>query len=288
MHYSRGPQSHQELCKTLIRENVLSTPELIEAFESTDRKYFSPAESPYGDHPYEIGGAATISAPHMHALSLELLSDNIILHPGDTEKSFCDVGSGSGYVTGLLAQMILKWRQNPTTASIGDKSRVVGVEVHPGLSKQSIENISKCNPEIARINATDTPIYKIVNADGFKGEILPFAPFDAIHVGVGVDQTPLGLISQLKPGGKCVIPVQSRYHGIQDLILYTRREESTDALQPFVQEAMKVLHTNDNNKIDSFTSKHFSSRPILQCRFIRAQTESSVPAHIPALRPNHD
>lgn len=45
-----------------------------------DRKYFVPEEtfhSAYSDMPKPIGWNTTISAPHMHAITLETLKDNL-------------------------------------------------------------------------------------------------------------------------------------------------------------------------------------------------------------------
>lgn len=58
--------------------------------EQVDRGLFVPPnELPYIDNPMPIGYNATISAPHMHAACLELLSGH--LQPG---MSALDVGAG--------------------------------------------------------------------------------------------------------------------------------------------------------------------------------------------------
>ncbi|VDK88796.1 unnamed protein product [Onchocerca ochengi] len=60
---------------------------------SVNRANFCPRNS-YQDFPQQIGYNATISAPHMHALALELLKD----HLREGSKAL-DIGSGSGYLT---------------------------------------------------------------------------------------------------------------------------------------------------------------------------------------------
>ena len=46
----------------------------------------------------------------------------------------------------------------------------------------------------------------MVCGDGRQG-FAQLAPYDAIHVGAGIDQPPKALLDQLKVGGKLVIPV---------------------------------------------------------------------------------
>jgi hypothetical protein len=57
--------------------------------KSVDRgNYYSNRQQAYIDRPMEIGDGQTISAPHMHSLCLELLSD--FVQPG---SRVLDVGS---------------------------------------------------------------------------------------------------------------------------------------------------------------------------------------------------
>ena len=76
------------------------------------------------DSPMSIGYNATISAPHMHAMCLQLLEKN--LQPG---MHALDVGSGTGYLTACFGMMVRP------------EGRAVGVEHIPELVSSSIENI---------------------------------------------------------------------------------------------------------------------------------------------------
>lgn len=45
--------------------------------KATDRKLYCRVAYPYVDRPHSIGYSATISAPHMHAHALDILSDHL-------------------------------------------------------------------------------------------------------------------------------------------------------------------------------------------------------------------
>lgn len=69
-----------------------------------DRKYYMTAEmanNPYQDMPRPIIHNTTISAPHMHAMTLEKLVPN--LRPGGRA---IDIGAGSGYIAACFAHLM--------------------------------------------------------------------------------------------------------------------------------------------------------------------------------------
>lgn len=71
-----------------------------------DRKNFLSDEGfhgAYSDMPRPIGWGTTISAPHMHALTLEKLKD--FLKPGSRAL---DIGTGSGYIAACFAELVGK------------------------------------------------------------------------------------------------------------------------------------------------------------------------------------
>lgn len=165
---------------------IIKSKKVAQVMETIDRGLFVPEDTPpYVDSPMRIGYNATISAPHMHAMCLELLED--YLKPG---MHALDVGSGTGYLTACFAVMV------------GAQGRSVGVEHIPELAEFSIKNIDK---------SAAAPLLKegslsIHVADGREGWP-EFAPYDAIHVGAAAPEIPPALIEQLKPGGRLVIPV---------------------------------------------------------------------------------
>ncbi|XP_067335136.1 l-isoaspartyl protein carboxyl methyltransferase, like isoform X2 [Channa argus] len=95
-------KTHSELISRLRDHGVIRSDRVFDAMLATDRRLYA-KDYPYADSPRSIGYRATISAPHMHAHALELLSEKL------TEgASVLDVGSGSGYLTACFARMIWK------------------------------------------------------------------------------------------------------------------------------------------------------------------------------------
>lgn len=64
-------------------------PLVAKVMKETDRKLYCKVANPYVDRPYTIGFSATISAPHMHAYSLDILQNQ--LHPNARVSSLTAV-----------------------------------------------------------------------------------------------------------------------------------------------------------------------------------------------------
>lgn len=83
-------QDNKGLVESLQKSGFMSSKRVADVMEQIDRAIFVPPnEDPYVDSPVPIGFNATISAPHMHASCLELLSQ--YLQPG---MHALDVGAG--------------------------------------------------------------------------------------------------------------------------------------------------------------------------------------------------
>ncbi|OWM90547.1 hypothetical protein CDL15_Pgr014850 [Punica granatum] len=213
----------------LQRYGVFNSERVAEVMEKIDRACFVPdGTPPYIDSPMTIGYNATISAPHMHAMCLQLLEPN--LQPG---MHVLDVGSalfthainvvlkkfkfvkteakhlgyGTGYLTACFAVMV------------GHQGRAVGVEHIPELVSSSIKNIEKS--EAASFLKEGSLCIHV--GDGRQGWP-EFAPYDAIHVGAAAREIPQALIDQLKPGGRMVIPVGDLF---QDLKVVDKNLDGT-------------------------------------------------------------
>jgi protein-L-isoaspartate(D-aspartate) O-methyltransferase len=165
----------------LIMGGWLKTPAIIQAFRKIKREDFLPDEvkDMAGiNEALPIGYSQTISQPLTVAFMLEKLQpkagDNIL-----------DVGSGSGWTTALLAEIVKK------------TGMVTGVEIVPGLKEFGEKNIFKYNSD---------RVAKIILADGSKG-YLENAPYDKILASASARELPNAWKEQLKEGGRIVASV---------------------------------------------------------------------------------
>ena len=150
-----------------------------------DRGDFAPT-NPYQNYPQPIGFNVVISAPLLHAITLEILKDYL------TEGSnVLDVGLGCGYLTVTLNKMM------------NDKGNVVGIEHIKDLYDFAKQNINKHNK-----NLIENKRIELILGDGRLG-YKNRAPYKCIHVGASAEELPKELIDQLSCGGRCVMPLGS-------------------------------------------------------------------------------
>src|SRR5512135_768461 len=84
-----------------LRARGITDERVLEAMAHVPRHEFAPQryrDQAYEDHPLPIGEGQTISQPYIVAIMLE----GLCLAPSDR---VLEVGTGSGYVTALLAQL---------------------------------------------------------------------------------------------------------------------------------------------------------------------------------------
>ncbi|CAD8189348.1 unnamed protein product [Paramecium octaurelia] len=178
----------EKLVQNLFKEGVIKSEIVKQVLLSVDRKQFvdeSDKIQAYEDYPLQIGYNATISAPHMHAYSLELLKDHL-----QNGVRALDIGSGSGYLCAAM-KLMMKSQQ----------SKVIGVEHVPELVEKSIKNLSQAYNQ----QLIDKQI-QIIKGDGRLG-FEQEGPYQAIHVGAAAETIPQKLLEQLDKGGRMVIPV---------------------------------------------------------------------------------
>ncbi len=152
-----------------------------------------------------IGHGQTISQPATVAFMLELLQPKA----GD---KILDVGSGSGWTTALLAEIV------------GKRGKVYGIERILELKNFSEQNMSKYNfIKKGRVI--------IIHGNGYAG--LPeYAPFDKILVSAAAVKTPPQLLAQLKVKGKMVIPIGKQYKN-QEIVLYEKTGKNKFKIEHF-------------------------------------------------------
>lgn len=172
------------LIDSLIEEGWLLSPHIIKAFRKIKRVDFLPQDIKdlaELNQALPIGFGQTISQPLVVAFMLEKLD------PREGDK-ILDIGSGSGWTTALLAEIV------------GKKGKVIGIELIPELMEFGKRNVS-------RYNFVEEGRVKFFCQDGSKG-CEKEAPFDKILCSAAAqNKLPRAWKEQLKIGGRIVTPI---------------------------------------------------------------------------------
>ncbi len=208
---------HQGLRKRLVeilKNKGIKDLHVLNAISKIPRHLFldsSFLEFAYQDKAFPIGANQTISHPYTVAFQTELLA----VKPND---KILEIGTGSGYQTAVLISM--------------------GAEVY-SIERQK-ELYLKTKRELPKLGYVAK---KLILGDGYIG-LKEEAPFDSIIVTAGAPFVPNPLLSQLKIGGKLVIPVGEKK---QIMTLYVRvsskefkKQEFTEfSFVPFLKDVVK-------------------------------------------------
>lgn len=179
----------QQLVNVLIAKGIKNK-KVLKAIGDVPRHLFM--DSSFLDHAYQdkafpIAAGQTISQPYTVAFQSELLQ----LKPND---KVLEIGTGCGYQTAVLCLL---------------GAKVWSIERQQELFKKTSKFLPKLGYRAK----------KLVFGDGYKG--LPEeAPFDSIIVTAGAPFVPKPLLSQLKIGGRLVIPVGD---DVQIMTLFVRK-----------------------------------------------------------------
>lgn len=169
---------------------------VLEVLRKVPRHEFVPlAKQPfaYQNRPLPIGHGQTISQPYIVAL----MSDLVQVQPGHV---ILEIGTGSGYQAAVLADL---------------GAEVHTIEIIKPLFLQAKSRIEDLGYD--KVSAT--------HGDGYYG-LQSHAPFDAIVVTAAASHVPPPLVKQLKPGGRMIIPVGSRF-SVQQLLLVEKSKQGT-------------------------------------------------------------
>ncbi len=163
---------------TRLKEQGISHPTVLKAMLETPRHLFvedALASRAYEDTALPIGFNQTISQPYIVARMTELL-----LESGPLDKVL-EVGTGSGYQTAILAQLV---------------NRVHSVERIYPLQQRARRCLQDLNLRNIRLKHSD---------GGWGWD--EYAPYDAILATAAPNEIPETLLSQMARRGVMVIPV---------------------------------------------------------------------------------
>ncbi len=180
-----------QLVNTIERKGIKNK-NVLEALSKVPRHMFMDSgfmDFAYQDKPFPIGADQTISQPYTVAFQTELLE----VKSGD---KILEIGTGSGYQTAILIEL---------------NAVVYSVE----RQKELYTKTKIFLPKVGYVPK------KLIFGDGYIG-MKENAPFDGIIVTAGAPFVPKPLLSQLKIGGRLVIPVGE---GTQIMTLYIRKGE---------------------------------------------------------------
>lgn len=167
------------MVESQLRARGIADERVLGAMLRVPRHEFSPEryrDQAYEDHPLPIAEGQTISQPYIVASMLEAVQLS-------ARDKVLEVGTGSGYVTALLAELT---------------GEVVSIERHASLAERA-------RALLAGMGYTNV---RIIVGDGSRG-FIELAPYDAIIVSAAAPELPNELIGQLADGGRMIIPVGS-------------------------------------------------------------------------------
>lgn len=176
----------------MLQQQGITEHSVLQAIASLPRAQFvdeAMAHKAWENSALPIGFGQTISQPYIVARMTEVLLVN-------NPKRVLEVGTGSGFQTAVLAQLV---------------EQVFSVERIKSLQYQARR----------RLQRLDLHNIATKHGDGWQGWASK-APFDAIMVTAAAKETPKALLEQLVDGGRMVIPVGQQQ---QSLWLYERHGE---------------------------------------------------------------
>lgn len=181
----------KRMVEAQIKSRGITDEAVINAMLIVPRHMFVPMDLKdlaYTDNPLPIGSGQTISQPYIVALMTELLQL-------DKSNKILEVGTGSGYQSAILAEIV----KEVYTIEIIDKLYRKAKSVLGELGYPNV--IMRCG-------------------DGYRGWEEE-SPFDGIIVTAAPDHIPRELLNQLKINHRMVLPIGGFY---QELTLIEKRK----------------------------------------------------------------
>ncbi|MEP7231652.1 MAG: protein-L-isoaspartate(D-aspartate) O-methyltransferase [Ginsengibacter sp.] len=202
---------HKGLRKQLIetiKDKGISDENVLQAMMNIPRHYFLDTaldNIAYQDRAFPIQEGQTISQPYTVAFQTQLLE----VKPYD---KILEIGTGSAYQAVVLAEM---------------GANVFTIERQRGLFEKNKNLFEKDKDFMLKLKY---PTLKFFYGDGFEG--LPtYAPFDKILITAAAPIIPPKLLTQLRTGGKMVLPLDD--DGMQKMMRITRDEDGNYSEERF-------------------------------------------------------
>jgi protein-L-isoaspartate(D-aspartate) O-methyltransferase len=176
-------------------------PRVMQAMKIVPRHLLVPKSErsqAYLNRPLPIGYGQTISQPYIVAIMTDLLNPQ-------PEHKILEVGTGSGYQAAVLSRVV---------------KQVYTIEIIEQLGKRARKDLAKLGYNNIQMRI----------GDGYYGW-KQHAPYDGIVVTAAASHIPPPLIQQLKPGGRMIIPVGSKFLTQQLLLVIKDEEENVTTKQ---------------------------------------------------------
>ncbi len=174
---ARATPVRRALMVEYLRQIGVSDERVLAAVAAVPREAFVPRQffqQAYEDFALEIGEGQTISQPSVVARIVELAK------PTEHDRAL-EIGTGSGYLTAVLAQLA---------------KFVFSVERFPSLAQTARGRLESLGVRNVSVNVMDGSL-------GWRAH----APFEMIVVSAAAPSVPASLREHLAEGGRLVIPV---------------------------------------------------------------------------------
>lgn len=193
-------RTRERLVQRLVDQGI-SNPDVLDVIRTTPRHLFldeAMAHRAYEDVALPIGYQQTLSQPYIVARMTELL-----LAAGPRQRVL-EIGTGSGYQTAVLAQLV---------------ADVFSVERIKPLQLKARKRMRQLKLRNVQMN----------HADGAMGWS-ERGPFDGILSCAAPEKIPEELLRQLAPGGRLVLPVGGEEQHLQ-VVTRTREGFETEIVE---------------------------------------------------------
>ena len=245
-----GHQSLEEFAFSMMKQARVSDVRMHQALLRIDRKFFVPEQFQiyaYVDSTLplirDVGDYfATISQPSLTVQMIDLLNLQ-------EDSNTLEIGTGSGYSSALMSQLC---------------SNVVSIERIPEL-------VAKARN---RLNALQIMNVSVLEADGAKG-YAQNGPYDRIISTVAMKKIPDEYVSQLKEGGRLLLPVGDLCYG-QYLVQGKKKAGRLETIQANSVQFVPLITDQEDlgwSLQESYESLIFQSQRDLNADALKQQAE---------------